>query len=181
MLSLGSGHRTNKKPPRKIYKQLSKTAPAAAEFGPYNIEGGNLTFTANQTKDGSSNWLKIQYPNSNQSNISGISKRGLLSDNEGAPGIKYKITFDLYLETAADWTQGAANTAVTTKIYFGGETHQVDITPDQTVSIDTGVKKITTKGQNTLLIYFDAPNDLPEAEAVFYIKDFTFKAGRKIS
>ena len=174
MLSLGSGHRTNKKPPRKIYQQLTKAAPPQNEFGPYNIEGGTLTFTAGQTKDGSSDWLKVQYPNANQTNISGVSRRNLLSDNEAGPGIKYRFTFDLFLETAADWTQGAGNPTVTTKVYFGGETHQVEVTPDQTVSIDTGVKKIMAKGQNDLLIYFDAPNDLPEAQSVFYIKNFTF-------
>lgn len=159
----------------------TKTLLPGNYFNSYNVEGGFLTFTAAQSAGGQGGWLKIQFPDTNQSNISGVSRADAVDAHEAQSGFKYKITFDIFLETAGNWTEGAGNTQVTTKVNFGNVTSSFEVTPDQSVSIDTGVKTITANNQNNLLIFFNTANDLPEARAVFYLKNFVLQTGQDSS
>jgi len=159
----------------------TKTLLPGDYFNSYNVEGGLLSFTAAQAVGGQGGWLRIEFPNTNQSNISGVSRSDAAAAHEAQQGFKYKITFDIFLQTAASWTEGAGNTQVTTKVNFGNVTSSFEVTPDQSVSIDTGVKTITANNQNNLLIFFNTTNDLPEARAVFYLKNFVLQTGQDSS
>ncbi len=170
--------------------QISEIAPPPSQpvayisesyFTNYNVEGGSLTFTENQTVDGSGNWLKIKFPKADQTDISGISKSNAVQGHEAQSGFKYKITFDIFLETASKWTQGAGNTEVTMKVYFGNVTNTFSLTPDTTESVDTGIETIVNHGANDLIIYFNTENDLPESEAVFYIKNLDIQTAQSQS
>ena len=150
-------------------------------FASYNVEGGQLSFTENQTVDGVANWLKVKFPKTNQTDISGISKRDAVRAHELQSGFSYKIQFSIELEDASKWTQGADNTEVTMKVSFGGVQTSYELTPDTVESIDTGVQTANQNNANDLTIFFDTTNDLPESEAVFYIKSLTIQAAQKAS
>lgn len=177
-LGLGASKAATPITTTSVERTATKTLLPSDYFNSYNVEGGLLKFVASQTAGGTGGWLKIQFPNTNQSNISGVSRSNAVSAHEAQEGFKYKLTFDIFLETAADWTQGAGNTQVTTKVNFGNVTTSFEVTPDQSVSIDTGVKTIRANNQNNLLIFFNTNDDLPEAGAVFYLKNFQLQTGQ---
>ena len=150
-------------------------------FRSYNVEGGTLTFTENQTVDSTNNWLDIEFPNTAQNDISGISRKDAVDPYDAQSGFSYKITFSIFLEGANNWTEGAGNTEVTMKVSFGGVSNSFEVTPDTTESIDTGVQTITDGNQNNLIIFFNTENDLPEARAKFYIKSLDIQTAQDAS
>ena len=150
-------------------------------FRSYNVEGGQLTFTENQTVDGSPSWLKIQFPNTNQSDISGISRKDAANPYNAQSGFSYKITFSIELEGAANWTQGVGNTEVTMKVAFGGVTTTFQLTPDTVETVDTGVQTVASDDSTNLIIYFNTEDDLPESRAVFYMKGLNIQTAQNAS
>ena len=180
MLGLGSSAAKQQKPPSKILLDAKPPNPLPADyFREYNVEGGRMGRSANQTIGGQTGWLKLTYPNANQTDISGVVKTNIIGKPAVQPQYYWKCTFKIYLETLTDWTNDDINnTEVTLKINFGNRLYQVDIAADSVVSIDTGVQKVAAKEQDGLFIYFDVGTDLPEANASFYIKDLKLKVGR---
>lgn len=182
MLSLGLGLQRSKGATAKQDYFIDKATIEAGFFTKYSIEGGDLTFTADQTiTDNGSGWLKIQYPATNQTGISGVNAFPI---NEA--GVKagrfFEIEFDVFLETADNWLQGdASNTTVTLEVLYGNTYHSVEVTPDTDTSISTGIKTVSTEGANRFSIFFRTGDDLPEASAAFYLKNLTIRQGRSQS
>ena len=88
---------------------FSKSLLADNDFSDYSVQGGSLTFTANQSApDGSTGWLKVVYPATDQTDT----LSGILNDQSNAtyflsdwaamstprPGSTYTLKFDMYLE-----------------------------------------------------------------------------------
>lgn len=177
MLGLGLGLNKGGRPKlRDLITNLDLTQPATDFFNSYNVEGGAITFSSNATIASESGWLKGVFPNSAQNAPSGISHINISPEADATAGRLFKVKFELYLETAANWTEGGASQATIT-VSFGNTTTNVDVTPDSKVTIDTGVKSIDFTGLNDLIIYFNEENELPEANAAFYIKNFEFRMG----
>lgn len=177
MLSLGLGLNKGGSPKlRDLITDIDLDQPATTYFNSYNVEGGSIAFTSDATVASESGWLKGVFPNSAQNAPSGISHINISPEADATAGRLFKVKFDLFLETAADWTEGGA-TQPTITVSFGNTTTNVDVTPDSKVTIDTGVKSIGFTGLNDLIIYFNELNELPEANAVFYIKNFEFRMG----
>jgi len=178
MLSLGLGL-TRETPVRELLVDVSIQPILTTTFVDYSVSGGALTKTESQTVDGTSGWLKIVYPNTAQTDISGLrdAEPGFIEDIAIIRNQHYwRATFDIFLETAADWTEGAGNTTVQTSVQFANSLYKEDIAPDTTVSVDTGAVRCA-QPNNNFSIYFRAENDLPEAGATYYIKNFTLKVG----
>ena len=185
MLSLGLGITRSAARVAKEDFHLISNSPPVNFFNSFSVEGtpGSLTFTADQAApDASTGWLKIQYPDSDQTSISGLQKSNMIEEAAVKQGKKWKLKFDIFLETAADWLQGGAdNTTVQMGVLFGNRYYFADVTPDQSVSIDTGIQTVAVDDAERLTIYFNAENDLPESEAVFYIKNFDMQMGNSDS
>jgi len=184
MLSLGLGLNRGQASTKKQDFYVTSAAPPADYFNSYTVEGspGELTFTANQTVDSTTGWFKIQYPATDQTNISGINKGNIVEAAGVKKGRNWRVKFDVFLETAADWTQGGAeNTTVTLTVVWGNRFFDVEVTPDTTTSVNTGIQTVAADNQNSLLIFFDGTDDLPESNAVFYIKNFEIQQGKSTS
>ena len=171
-LGLGSTQGARFKPSDPPQQQPPAFLPANF-FIDYSVTGGDLTFTANQSVDGTNNWLKIQYPNVAQTNISGVLNRNAVPAMDALVGVTYRLQFDIRLARGADWTEGVGNNTVTVKTVFGSDTHSEEVTPDTNVTFDTGTRVIQRDFANDNFIYFDVTNDLPEANALFYIKNYS--------
>jgi hypothetical protein len=184
MLGLGLGVNKSTATPKLILLDLDFETPATDFFSSYSVVGGELTFTADQTAPGvqGANFLKIQYPNANQnavgSEISGVRNRSsLIEDSAVNPSFYWRITFDVFFETDANWTTGANNDDVQTVIQFSNRPVKRNVTTDTLTSIDTGAKQVGTESGN-LLIYFNNAGDIPAANATWYIRNFTMKLGK---
>lgn len=171
-LGLGSTQGARFKPAADAQEQPPAFLPANF-FIDYSVTGGDLTFTANQSVDSTNNWLKIQYPNAAQTNISGVLNRNAVPAIDALTGVTYRLQFDIHLLRGADWTEGVGNNTVTVKTVFGSDTHTQEVAPDTSVTFDTGTRVIQRDFANDNFIYFDVTNDLPEANAVFYIKNYS--------
>jgi len=178
MLSLGLGL-TRETPVRELLLDLSIQPILETTFDDFSVVGGALTMTENQTVDGKSGWLKIVYPNTSQTDNSGLrgANPGFIEDIAIVPRTHFwRATFDIFLETADDWTQGVGNTTVQTSVQFATSSYKAEVTPDTTVSVDTGAVKCS-QSNNNFTIFFRGDDDLPEAGATYYLKNFTLKLG----
>lgn len=183
MLSLGLGVNRSGAPPKAQDFYLEIDNPLSNTFSDYSVQGGALTKTANQTIDGSSGWLKIVYPDTDQTDsISGIDKSDIVEEAKVVFGRKFKVEFDIYLETADDWLQGdASNTKVSVVCIYGNTYITKEVTPDSSYSFNTGIKTVSATGAERLVIAFKTDDDLPEGGATFYIKNFKIRQGKNDS
>ena len=142
------------------------------------MSGGNFTVTENQTVGGESGWTKYVYPATNQSDVSGLSKADIVLEGEVVKGYYWDVSFDIYLETDANWTQGDDNDAVSTSVTFGNRTKVVDVATDQKVTFNIDTQTVNTDRATLFRIFFKGDGDLPQASAAFYLKNFKLKIGR---
>ena len=61
------------------------------------------------------------------------------------------------------------------EVVFGNRYYTKEVTPGQSVSVDTGAQTIAAADATNLLIFFRTDDDMPEANSVFYIKNFFMK------
>ena len=182
MLGIGLGvQRGGASPRKKLFTDVNIAQPATDYFRGYSVEGGSITFTADQTIGGASGWLKGQFPGTNQSAPSGITVLNIADTGDVRKGMLFKVEFDIFLETAANWTEGSETTS-NIAISFGNTTTNVDLTPDQTVHVTMTPKACDLDAAintsfNDLILFFNAENQTPEANAKFYIKNFEFRLG----
>ena len=184
MLGLGLGVNKSTSTPKVILLDLDFETPATDFFNSYSVTGGALTFTADQSIPSSqdTNFLKIQYPNAPQnavgSEISGVrNKNVLIEDSAVNPSFYWRITFDVFFETDADWTTGENNDDVQMITQFSNRAVKRNVDTDTLTSIDTGVQQVGTQSGN-LLIYFNNAGDIPGANATWYVRNFTMKLGK---
>ena len=171
-LSLGATRGARFKPTDPPQQQPPAFLPASF-FIDYSVTGGALTKTENQSVASTNNWLKVQYPNVAQTNISGIAKPDAIESSDVLVGTTYRLQFDIHLLRGADWTEGAGNNTVTVKTVFGSDTNSEEVPPDTNFTYDTGTRIVQRDFANDVFIYFDVTNDLPEANAIFYIKNYS--------
>lgn len=145
-------------------------------FNSYSVFGGGLTRSKVQPAIGETNWIKFVYPNKDQTDISGIRKDKLIPKGMARPKVKWQVKFDIWLDSSVGgWTQGAGNTTVTMEVVFGNRYFTKEVTPGQSVSVDTGVQTIAAADATNLLIFFRTDNDMPEANSAFYLKNLFVK------
>ena len=182
MLGLGLGaQRGGASPRKKLFTDVDIAQPATDYFRDYSVEGGSISFSADQTIGGTSGWLGGQFPATNQSAPSGITVLNIADTGDARKGMLFKVEFDVYLEALANWTEGSETTS-NIKIAFGNTTTGVDITPDQTVHVTMSptacdLDASVNTSFNDLILFFNAENQTPEANARFYIKNFEFRLG----
>lgn len=186
MLGLGLGVQKSAPSTKKQDFFIEQDNIPVGYFGDYSIDGtapeDSLTYTADQSApDSSTGWLKIQYPDSDQTSISGINKGDLVEAAATIAGRKFRVQFDVFLETAANWTEGAGNNTVTLEVLYGNTYFAVEVTPDQATSVSTGIQTVSVSGQDRLTIFFRTAGDLPEANATWYIKNFKIRQGKNDS
>lgn len=145
-------------------------------FTSYSVDGGSLTPSKIQPALNENYWIKFTYPNKDQLNISGIRRDKIITKGEARPKTKWQVKFDIWLDTSVGgWTQGAGNDTVTMEVVFGNRYYTKEVTPGQSVSVDTGVQTVAAAESANLLIFFRTDNDMPEANSVFYIKNLYIK------
>jgi len=145
-------------------------------FDSYSVAGGDLTQSKTQPAIGENYWIKFAYPNKDQTDISGIRKDKLIPKGMARPKVRWQVKFDIWLDnTVGGWTQGDGNTTVTMEIVFGNRYFTKEVTPGQSVSVDTGAQTVAAANATNLLIFFRTDNDMPEANSVFYIKNLFVK------
>ena len=152
-------------------------------WGDYSVqtfEGVGLTYAYNQTIDSTSGWLKVTYPNQDQTNISGIANINLLGADRQKGDfaiISYKV---YYVDGGGKWT--GTDTDVSHRVYvMGKDNPRIDAPMDATFTVADMVTIASTEprfpwsASYSRDVYFYVsyiPNDdLPLAGAVFYIKD----------
>lgn len=145
-------------------------------FDSYSVNGGDLTVSKTQPSLNEDYWIKFTYPNKDQTDISGIRKDKIVTKGEARPKTKWQVKFDIWLDSiVGGWTQGSFNPTVTLEVVFGNRFYTQEITPGQSVSVDTGAQTVAATGSTNLLIFFRTDNDMPEANSVFYLKNFFMK------
>tara|TARA_Y100001973_G_C5152580_1_gene308935 strand:- start:104 stop:661 length:558 start_codon:yes stop_codon:yes gene_type:complete len=135
---------------------------------------GSLTFTTNQSIGGQDDWLKIKYDTTQTDALSGIQ----IQDIVGTPGVvgdKLDFSYKIYIVNSGGlWDpEGDSDGVSTTTQIFGVTTTSV-ITTDQIVTVSGTIvaNSIYNAGTNDfLLATFVVPDDFPQEDAVFYIKD----------
>ena len=188
MLGLGNSIITSdgiKQPFFSYYSDFTSGVDGWADGG--LTEGGTISLAANQTIAGESGWLRCTYPATNQTDISGIHHSTLMASLTGEVGdyAVGRMRFYFYHDGSTDHWTGSDDVAVYFFTGSGWETYN---------AYTTGVPLNTAKDMNLnfgpdtdgswpapIEIWFTTtPNDLPQAGAVFYIKDVSiqiFRAG----
>lgn len=147
-----------------------KSRLSSSDFEGFSVEGGDITFTENQTVDGTDGWLKCVYPNQDQSNQSGITNSTFLS-GVTATGSSFTVSYDIYLEESSKWE--GPDDVRTHAIAFNYGTSE-DIPVDQSFFYESTSSGLASNN-NAFRIYWLTPGDLPKAGATFYIKNLTIK------
>lgn len=165
------------------------------KWNDFSIQGGDLTFEADQDIPGGSGggWLKITYPNTNQTNNSGIDHQTIMGDDVSlrlASDI-CDVSLKMYLyNDGNNFWEGTDNVNMRIIAPTGGQL-TYSIAQDEEVSIDTSISVSTgspsynllgepdgmigSSGGASLAFYFHLGTDNPQANAVFYIKDVVCK------
>ena len=160
---------------------FSKSLLADNDFSDYSVQGGSLTFTANQSApDGSTGWLKVVYPATDQTDT----LSGILNDQSNAtyflsdwaamstprPGSTYTLKFDIYLEGTDEW----GTDDVKTTGLVGGYGVALDVPVDTAYSFSKQSSNLLTNQVNPdLKIYWVTAGDKPLGGATFYIKNIS--------
>ena len=137
--------------------------------------GGSVAITANQTVDSSTGWLKVVF-DSEQTGVATF-----VNDNtvDIVVGQDYKISFNIFLSDAtngagkAHWPSGPT----TTSVALGGQIPPQDITAGQTTLWEqTITASRNDSGFEDFYLFWNSPSgDRPNADAQFYIKNFTIE------
>jgi len=128
---------------------------------------GNLTQTFNQTVAGSAGWMKNVY-DTNQPNTSGIIYTNLLPSSQEVGDFAI-LKFKIYLD--GDWDGTDNVTQLSTQLIAGGSI-ETEIPQDKETEVYI-TSNITTAGfyNRHAQIRFAESGDLPQAGAIFWIKD----------
>ena len=178
MLGLGLGlNKATKGTGRDLILDVDESAIAKAYFSDYNINNGFLTKTTGETVGGESGWTKYVYPSGgNETDISGLFKSDLTTPGSVNAGLFWDVQFEIYLEGSSNWLTGEGNTEVTTQVNFGNTLVTNEVTPGEihtfTLTTPATVNAVPSKN---FFIAWQTTNDLPQAGATFYLKDFRFK------
>lgn len=140
----------------------------------HSLEAGTLNFTTNQSIGGQDNWLKVQYTATQTDAASGIKIDDFVS-TPGVIGDILNFSYKIYIVNSGGlWDPEGDTDAVFTSTQLFGKLSNADITTDQ-ISTRSGTLTATTNyttGQGDLILAsFSVPDDLPQANAIFYIKD----------
>ena len=150
----------------------------------FSIQGGSLTLETNQSIAGSSGWLKATYPNTNQTNSSGITHSSLLGLGSSLAtrltGDYSIVSFKMYLVNGEgnDFWEGTDNVTILIGPPTGGTKTTIS-TLDEVNTISITGNNDTNDSGTSLLITFPTPTDNPQANAVFYIKDIVVEFFRQ--
>jgi hypothetical protein len=155
---------------------------AANDFEDYSVEGGALTFTANQSApDGSTGWLKVVYPGTDQTNLSGIQNTNTTSEFFLQPysdlstprqGSTFTLKFDIYLEGTDEW--GTDDVTTTGLVAGYGVNQNIPVNAATTLE-KTSANLLDSTATVDLKIYWPLSGDRPLGGATFYIKNLSIK------
>ena len=140
----------------------------------HSVDQGTLNFTTNQSIGGQSNWLKVQYTATQTDGTSGIK----IDDFVSLPGVigdTLNFSYKIYIVNSGGlWDPEGDTDAVFTSTQLFGLSFTGNITTDQ-ISTRSGTLIANTNygsGQEDfVLAQFSVPDDKPQANAIFYIKD----------
>lgn len=122
----------------------------------------------NQSIDGSSGWLKVAFTET-QDNESGITKSLGWATTAGDL-ITYEFKIHI-VDGGGDWDPEGDSDAVTTKWNFG-QNITANLNLDQTYTRTGDMTVQANSADQTARILWAFADDLPQAGAVFYVKDF---------
>ena len=140
-----------------------------------NSVQGTLTLQANQTIDSTGGWLKGTY-DTNQTNTSGII-RNMVEFGPFQAGMDVEYGFKVFIPDlgGGEWLNvggtGTSTAPAMRMVFNGGFEHEV-VSYDTTTTV-TGTS--TTTGSDSNISFNFAVLDKPQAGAVFYVKDITYK------
>jgi len=187
MLGLGSSINLSAKPSKKLLGTYTSDFSSDADSWEPWLEQGTVTLTGAQNRPGGSgdeNWLKVDYEDTSQDDLSGIKLLNITTDWTRDINDYFTVSFKIWLhnESGEDW---GGTDAVTTAFRVGHETGvgeniaggsiDTSVNQDQEVSVFMRSGAISTAAYNDIALYFIIPGDLPLADAQFYVKDIVVK------
>ena len=132
----------------------------------------DLTLSNNQTIDSSSGWLKGTY-GATQTNVSGITKSLGWATSAGDMIIwSYKIHI---VNDGGKWDPEGDSDGVMQYTTFGVNNSLITTTLDSTTTNSSTAYLASGMGDQTMIIKFQTADDLPQEDAVFYVKDFSLE------
>ena len=192
MLGLGSAIYMSKLPGLKLLGTYTSDFSSNTDgWSALSVEG-DLELTANATVAGSDGWLKGEFDENQTDSLSGIEKNSPLGATSMI-GDYWSISYKIYL-SSSNWTHESGETDDVNHIFKYVHVGSSDYTTDffgannaaakgQAVSYDFNVAtaQTSTTPLDLLQFYFTnttTKDDVPQAGAIFYLKDIVLKAYR---
>ena len=177
MLGLGSSMLQQQKLPDKLsFTYTDDFDDDGSGWVSHSIEGGNISFAYDQDIPSGSGggWMKCTYPNTNQTNSSGIIHTSMFNTVTDAVGQYARVSCKVYLYDDGSGLWGSDPVKITLYVDIESEIGDgnANVPLNQEVELDMTFGPDTDGSWlNIFIIYFNESGELPQANAVFYVKD----------